>query len=257
MRLVFFGQVFVQSVLATLLVLGLLQVASAQVRSSASYQLQSDSINIGGGFSSSTSYRQESTIGEIATGYSTSTTYSLHAGYQQMQEVFLSLSAIGDVVMSPDLPGLTGGTSNGSTTFTVITDSPAGYQLTLVAANTPAMQRDGGGATIANYAQGTDPDFSFITGASDAHFGFTPEGADIVQAFLDDVGVCNSVSGSDTPLACWAGVSTTPTVIALGSGANHPDGATTSLRFRVGIGSGAGVESGVYTATTTVTAMPL
>jgi hypothetical protein len=249
-----FFQSLVHSILLTFLVVSLLNISSAQVRTSSSYQLQSDSVNVGGGLASSTSYTEENTVGEIATGPSDSSSYLLRAGYQQMQEVFLSLSSIGDVVMSPDLPGLSGGVSNGSTTITVITDSPAGYQLTIKAENAPAMQD--GVNSIADYNAGVDPGFSFITNSSDAHFGFSPESADLVQAFLDDGGVCNTGS-LDSSLACWKGLSTIATVMAEGSGSNHPAGATTTVNFRVGVGSGAGVMAGVYTATTTVTALPL
>ncbi len=250
------SQSILKSIVITSLLIFAIQIGSAQVRSSASYQLQDDSINFGGGFSSSTSYIQESTFGEIASGPSDSPVYSLRAGYQQMQEVFISLSSSGDVIMSPDLPGITGGTSNGSTTFTVITDGPSGYQLTIESENNPAMQRDGGGATISDYNAGLEPDFSFITASNDAHLGFSPKGVDIVQSFLDDGGNCN-VGSQQTTFACWSGLNISPITIAEGIGANHPDGATTTVYFRVGLGSSAGVEAGVYTATTTVTALPL
>jgi len=242
------------SFVLTVLLLSTLGISEAQVRSSSNYQMQSDSINIGGGLSSSTSYVQESTIGEVGTGLSNSTTYNLHAGYQQMQEIFLSLATTGDVVMTPNLPGLTGGTSNGSTTLTVLTDNPAGYSLTIEAENNPAMQS--GTETIADYSAGAEPDFSFSIGSADAHFGFSPEGVDISQPWRDFGGVCNTGSG-DSSLACWDGLSTTATVIAEGIGANHPAGATTTVNFRVGIGSAAAVVAGIYTATTTVTALPL
>lgn len=245
---------FFQSLIATVLSLAVLTVGFAQVRTSTNYQLQSDSINISGGLSTSTNYRQESTVGEVATGPSDSTSYALRAGYQQMQEVYLSLMATGDVTMSPDLPGVTGGTSNGSTTFTVLTDSPAGYQLTLQAENDPAMQSHA--YTIADYDAGADADFSFTTAPGEAHFGFTPEGVDVTQPFLDDGGTCG-VGSLDSSLACWEGASTTARVIAQGAGSNHPLGATTTVHFRVGLGSNAGVIAGVYTATTTVTALPL
>lgn len=250
----FFLQSFIYSIVATVVLISLLNISSAQVRTSSNYQLQSDSINVGGGFSSSTSYVQESTVGEIATGQSGSASYALRAGYQQMQEVFISLASTGDVIMSPGLPGLTGGTSNGSTTFTVITDSPSGYQLTIEAENSPAMRS--GVNSIADYNAGINPDFLLITTDTDAHLGFSPEGLDIVQAFLDDGGVC-STGTLDTSLSCWDGLSTVAKVMAEGIGSNHPNGATTTVNFRVGIGGNAGVIAGVYTATTTVTALPL
>ncbi|MBP6881543.1 MAG: hypothetical protein KBC35_02875 [Candidatus Pacebacteria bacterium] len=249
-----FLAVFIQAGVATILIMSIIGVGLAQVSTSTNYQIQSDSLNFGGGLSTSTNYRQESTAGEVATGPSDSATYALRAGYQQMQEVYLSLTVTGDVIMSPSLPGVTGGTANGSTTFTVLTDDPAGYQLTLESENSPAMQS--GIYSIADYNAGIDADFSFVTGGGEAYFGFTPEGVDIPQAFLDDGGTCG-VDTQDSSLACWVGASTTAQMIALGSGANHPDGATTTVHFRVGVGSNAGVIAGVYTATTTVTVLPL
>jgi hypothetical protein len=228
----------------------------AQVRTSSSYQMQSDSINIGGGLSSSTDYVQESTVGEIATGPSDSTAYALRAGYQQLQEVYVSLAISGDVVMDPDLPGVTGGTANGSTTVTVVTDNPAGYRLIFQAESDPAMSS--GPNTIANYDAGQEPDYDFITGAFDAHFGFSPEGSDIIDRYKHNGSNLCAVGGSIiTPQTCWEGASTTALVIAEGAGPRFPVGANTTLHFRVGIGGSAGVVPGVYTATTTVTALPL
>ena len=242
----------------TIVALLLLQTAGAQVMSSPSYQLQSDSVNTGGGFSSSTNYIQESTVGEIATGPSDSTTFSLRAGYQQMQEVFLSLSTPTDVVMTPELGGLTGGTSNGSTTVTVITDSPSGYQMTIEAENDPAMQLSGGGDSIADYSAVGVADYTFGIAATDEHFGFSPTGNDIDQDFRVGAGVCDSGAGdTENPDQCWDGLSTTARVIAESSGGNQPSGATTTVHFRVGIGGNAFVPAGVYIATTTLTAYPL
>lgn len=248
-----FIESFIAATICTSVLLFTVHLSTAQVRSSSNYELQSDSINIGGGLSSSTNYVQENTVGEVATGFSSSTSYSLYAGYQQMQSIYLSMSAPADVVMDPALPGLTGGTSNGSTTVTVTTDNPAGYSLTIVSENSPAMQN--GSESIADYNEGAEADFSFTVGATEALFGFSPSGVDIVQAFQDDTALCGTGS-TDSPLACWAGLDTTAIQIAQG-GPNQPDGATTTVNFRVGIGGNAGVISGVYTATTTLTALPL
>lgn len=245
-----------QAGVLTLIVLGMLTVGFAQVRTSPSYQLQSDSVNFGGGLSTSTSYSLESTAGEVATGDSDSATYSLRAGYQQMQEVFLSLTGGNDVIMTPPLGGITGGTANGSTSVSVLTDSPSGYELSIASENAPAMQKDLD--VIDDYVSGAAPnaDFNFNTGSTDAHFGFSPEGPDIVSYFRDNGSVCSTGGSSDTALACWDGLSTSETVIAQG-GANQPSGATTTIHFRVGIGGSAGVVAGTYVATTTITAIPL
>ena len=227
---------------------------SAQVRSSNNYQLQSDSLNFGGGLATSSNYSQESTFGEIATGQSDSSTYSLRAGYQQMQAVYLAMTTPANVVMS-NLIGIGGGTSNGSTTVVVTTDSPAGYELSIAAENSPAMQSPT--QTITDYAPAGDPDFVFTTDATEAHFGFSPSGPDVVDRFLDNgVDTCNTDS-NNTALACWDGLSTTPITIASAATANQPLGASTTIHFRVGLGSNVVQEAGTYVSTTTVTAIAL
>ncbi len=233
-----------------------LGIGLAQVMTSSNFQIQSDSVNVGGGFSTSTSYKLESTVGEVGTGNGGSTSYALRAGYQQMQEVYMSLTGAANVTMSPTIPGVSGGTANGSTTVTVTTDSLTGYTLTIVASTSPAMKY--GLNTIADYTPaGANPDFTFTTAAADAHFGFTPEGVDIALRYQDNgVATCGG-GGQDTALACWDGLSTTPVTIATGAAANHPDGATTTINFRVGVGGSVVQPPGVYVATTTVTALPL
>jgi hypothetical protein len=242
------------AVILTVVTVLSLRVLDAQVMSSPSYEIQSDSVNVGGGISTSTSYDLEDTIGEIATGQSDSSSFSLRAGYQQMQAVFLSMSTPDDVVMTPALGGLTGGTSNGSTTVTIITDSPAGYQLTIQAENNPSMQSNT--SSIADYVPSGTADFSFQVNAGQAFFGFSPSGVHIPDGYKDNTSVCG-VGSLDTALACWDGLSTTPTIVAASALRTSLAGATTTINFRVGIGSGGNVESGLYTATTTLTALPL
>lgn len=231
-------------------------VVNAQVMQSTSYRIESDSINFGGGFSSSTNYVLESTAGEIATGESNSTSYGMRAGYQQMVTSFLSMTTPNDITMNPPIPGIGGGTTNGSTTVTVTTDNGAGYQMTIEASQSPAMQK--GSDTIADYVPaGSDPDYSFITGSADAHLGYSPSGVDIAQRFMDDgPSVCNA-GNSDTALTCWDGLSTTPETIVSRTSANTPNGSTTTVNFRVEIGASAVVTNGVYVATTTLTAFTL
>ena len=239
----------------TILVFCTIGVSFAQVMQSTNYKIQSDSINAGGGFSFSTNFISQSTVGEVATGNASSSNYVLRAGYQQMNEVYISLSSVSTVTMTPSIGGVAGGTANGSTTVTVITDSAAGYSLTITASTTPAMKS--GSNTIANYAPvGAPPDFTFITGATQSRFGFTPEGVNVVQRFKDNGSVCNTGS-SNALSACWDGLSTSPQTIAQGSTSNHPLGATTTVRFRIGIGNTVVQPEGVYTATTTLTALAL
>ncbi len=251
-----FMRALVRAVLVLPVLIFSFGISGAQVMTSSNFKIQSDSVNVGGGFSTSTSYELESTVGEVGTGNGSSTAYKLRAGYQQMQEVYLALTGAADVALSPAIPGVSGGTANGATTVTVTTDSLTGYTLTIVASTSPAMKY--GAHTIADYSPaGANPDFTFTTAAADAHFGFTPEGVDIAPRYQDNgVATCGA-GGQDTSLSCWDGLSTTPVTIATASGANHPDGATTTIRFRVGVGGAVVQPAGVYIATTTVTALPL
>ena len=223
---------------------------------SSNYQIQSDSVNFGGGYSSSTNYQLESTGGEVATGDSDSASYSIRAGYLQMQESYIALSSDATLTLSPSIPGVSGGVATGSTTVTVITDSLGGYELTIESESSPAMQS--GANTISDYAPaGGVPDFAFTTDAADAHFGFSPEGADIVQRFLDNGLICNQSGGSDTADACWDGLSTSAATIAAGSGSNHPLGTDTVIEFQVGVGGSVIQPTGTYVATTTITAVSI
>ena len=75
--------------------------------------------------------------------------------------------------------------------------------------------------------------------------------------FRDDgVSTCGGAGVLDTVLSCWDGLSTTSKVIAEGN-ANQPNGATTTVHFRVGIGGSTPVLAGTYIATSTLTAVPL
>jgi len=233
-----------------------LHAVHAQVMTSSNYEIQSDSVNFGGGLSTSANYEIESTAGEVGTGALSSANYQLKAGYQQMQEVFLALTGALDVTMTPDIPGIGGGTANGSTTVTATSDSPSGYQLTIEASASPAM--NSGANTIADYVPGADPapDRVFTTGSADAHLAYSPFGVDVVQKFQTDGSTCN-VSGSASSTACWDGLSTTAETIAQATAPNQPDGATTTIYFTVGVGTSVVQPTGAYVATTTLTLLSL
>ena len=255
MRLRDIGIALFLSLIGTPVLLASLSFATAQVMQSATYRIQQDSINFAGGLSTSTNYTLESTVGEVGTGDRSSTNFNLRGGYQQLDTNFIAISSVASVSMTPAIPGITGGTANGSTTVTVTTDSPAGYELSIAASQSPALQK--GSDSIADYVPGgAPPDFSFTTGSTQAHFGYSPSGADIVARFKDNGSACD-VGSSDTALACWDGLDVSDEAIARGSGSNVPSGVPTVLYFRVGVGGSVGQASGSYVATTTVTAIPL
>ncbi len=243
------------AVFCTLVVFVSMLIVDAQVMQSSSYRIQSDSLNFGGGLSTSTSYRLESTAGEVATGDLSGTNFNLRAGYQQMVNNFISMTTPSSVIMTPSIPGVSGGTANGSTTVTVTTDSPAGYSLTIAGSQSPAMTK--GADSIADYVPVGAPDYTFVTGVSDSHFGYSPSGVDVVARFKDNgTDTCNTGS-NETTLACWDGLDTAVETILQRASANTPNGSTTTINFRVGIGGSVVQTEGTYIATTTLTALSL
>lgn len=230
------------------------QVIEAQVMTSPSYSIEQDSLNMGGGLSSSSNYVQESTLGETGTGDSGSANYVLHAGYQQMTPIYLSIS-VSPVNLSPTIPAVGGGSATGQTTVTVTTDDRAGYELFMKAGSSPALVS--GVNSFADYVPaGAAPDFTFTVGASASAFGFSPEGSDIAQAFKDNGAVCNAGS-SDTANKCWAGLSTSDTLIASRATGNHPNGSSIVLKFEAASGASNVQPVGSYVATSTITAIAL
>jgi hypothetical protein len=231
-------------------------IAGAQAMTGTNYNIETDSINIGGiDDSSSASYKLGETLGEVGTGDSGSLSYNLRAGYRQMTGSYISISQENDATL-PDVNGLTGGTSDGSLGWTVTTDNAAGYAMTIQAGTNPALKSVL--ASFADYTPAGDPDYTFSIPTTASEFGFSPEGVDIAQAYLDDgLGSCDVLGGNNNTNTCWDGFSTTPKTIAERAIGNHPSGTLTTVKLRAEVGSTAIKESGTYSVTLSVTAVTL
>jgi len=231
----------------------------AYIASSTNYRIQSDSINIGGTRQTSTNYISEDTIGEIATGDSTSTSYKLKAGYQQMQETYIAISVSPDeVVMSPNIGGITGGQSSGSTTATVTTDSASGYSLSVRSSASPALATSS--YSFADYmpAVAGTPDYNWSILSSTSSFGFTPYGSDTVTKYRHNFVAplaCNQFGGTADANTCWYGFSTSNEAIASSYSSNHPTGTQTTVELKAESGIQNVQEQGIYEATITSTAL--
>ncbi|MCX6713102.1 MAG: hypothetical protein NTY66_02765 [Candidatus Vogelbacteria bacterium] len=224
--------------------------------SSTHYILQSDSLNFGGGYSTSSDYSLQDTLGEIASGILTSSSSIMSGGYQAMPlNTYIAVASPADVALTPTISGVGGGISNGSSTWVVQTDNPAGYELSARASTSPAMKQ--GGSSFADYLPSyAEPDYAWNTPATESRFGYTPEGDDIPATFKDN-GISCGTGSLDTSASCWQGFSLTDRVVARGSSPNYPSWATTTVRFRAEIGSQKPQQSGTYTATIIVTAVTL
>ncbi|KKU79354.1 MAG: hypothetical protein UY04_C0011G0020 [Parcubacteria group bacterium GW2011_GWA2_47_7] len=249
-----FHRIFSVSFTALAVMILMAPIAFAYVASSSSYRVQSDSINVGGVISTSTSYTAEDTIGESGVGTSSSASYNIKAGYQQMQEVYIAVTAPGNISLAPNIPSNGGGISNGQSVWTVTTDNSAGYSVNIRASGTPALVS--GANSFTDYVpSGADPDLTFTTPVGTSRFGFSPEGADIVQKYLNNGAICNAGAINDIN-TCWAPLLTTSDTITQRNTPNHPSGTVTTVRFRAESESTNIQAAGSYTATATLTILP-
>lgn len=191
-----------------LFVVGFYTPLFAAVMQSSNYRIESDnSLVPTGGDQSSTNYIFKDTMGEVSTGLSDSTSYKLKAGYQAMQDVFLTVSAPSDASMTPSIPGITGGTANATILWNVIADGSAGFGMVIKASTDPAMKLDAG-YYFDDYspASAGTPDYSWTVSASTAEFGFTVEPAtpaDAVANFLDNGSNACNTGSTQTADKCW------------------------------------------------------
>lgn len=236
---------------------------SAYFSSSGNYRLQSDSLNMGGILSTSTNYYLEDTLGEVATGISTSTVYDMNAGYQQMQRSVISVSAASDINM-PEL-SLTQNTGVGSTTWTITTDSPAGYSAdvyTIIDAACP--DRDGQGAIDSLCDSATSESFADISISkhlwsvvNEYSFGWSAHGDD-VSGFGPD-NTCLNAVGVSVPSGglLWQGFNaSTLYQIASSTQRTGPNGTDTTLCLAIEQDTVL-APSGDYTANIVITAVSL
>jgi hypothetical protein len=219
------------------------------------YKILIDSINVGGQQGSSGAYGLFDTTGEIGSGDSASSSYGLSAGFIGAQQIYLAINMASDVTMSPAIAGVSGGSGTGSTSWTVTTDNPGGYSLSVRADTNPALRSVT--SSFADYTPaGSDPDYNWSVAANDSEYGFTPEGVDIIQRYKDNGSACNTGAGT-TADRCWDKFTTSDQEIARRTSGNHPNGTSTTVKMQAEVGNNHIQPNGTYTANITVTALPL
>jgi len=181
----------------------------------------------------------------------------LNAGYREMLPSYISMTDPADVIMSPDIGGVSGGTGDGSATWNVKTDSPAGYQVSVRAGTSPALKS--GSDSFADYTPMTTgtPDFTWNIASTDSEFGYTVEGDNAIGKFLDNGGGTCGVGSGNVADKCWFPFSGADSSIVNASSPNHPLGSDTTVKFKAQSGSGHLQPEGIYTATIVVTAVAL
>ncbi|TSC54205.1 MAG: hypothetical protein LiPW30_736 [Parcubacteria group bacterium LiPW_30] len=229
----------------------------AYVMQSGNYRIESDnSLTPTGGAQSSANYIFKDTMGELSTGLSDSASYKLKAGYQEMQEAFLTVSAPADASMTPSIPGITGGAANATILWNVIADGPAGFAMVINASTDIAMKLD------ASYyfddyspALAGTPDYSWGVDAGVAEFGFTVESAttaDTVANFKDNGSACNT-GALNTADKCWLDFNGATNINVINrSSRTGVDGENENIKFQAQ-SAAKFLKEGSYVATITTT----
>jgi hypothetical protein len=165
-----------------------------------------------------------------------------------------------DVIATGTINGITGGNATGTTQFVVQSNSAGGHYVTISFFDNPGQ--------YAMYGDNTQFEdiFDYNFGGAEPTYGFTPEpNASFAYTVTstspgdtDDSFDHNGVNACDTPGTdgdgtCWMTPSTSQFRIVDTSGP-APNGATSSIQFRVNVPSGASpaVGAGTYTATATL-----
>lgn len=177
---------------------------------------------------------------------------------QEITEEIAFTVAPQNVIMDTQLQGLTGGISNGSTTFAITTNNSLGYEVGITFASTTAMEHETSGAFIPNLGTTIVPDFNTAAVASSSAFAYSITGPEIVTLFTGTTAGCNTGSGTGDADACWrlTADATVSSLVVDSNAASNPAGDSYDLYFRVVVDQNPSpaLPEGFYTATTTLTA---
>ena len=231
--------------------------ALAYVMGSSNFRMQKDSINTGGTENStSTSYKIRDTVGEVGTGESQSTSYVMHAGYRQMEEVYIAITAPATIALTPTIGGLAGGAATGNGTWTVKTDAEAGYNLNVRATATPAMQSEDDSFADYTPAGAGTPDYDWGLAGANSEFGFSPYNtAGQINKYKNNDSNCNT-GANVTDEQCWYGLTTSNEQIVNRTSRTTTTGDDTKINFQAEVNTSGGFQTaGNYTATVEVTAV--
>lgn len=177
----------------------------------------------------------------------------------------LNLNCSSTAALSPSLAGQTGGTATGTFGCVVTTNDTSGYNLTLKK-DQKLMITDVANQRFDDYAtsSGTGPqDWNWVlVGNGNEKFGFSvvsnaSSATDVVQAHRDNGSSACGTSTSLTPWHCFRDIPTTPTTDSIinRSTPTATSGSLTVFGLYAQAGGSNNLTEGVYTCTTTVTAV--
>ena len=247
----FFKSIFI-STLSVFVFILFYNFSWASVMSSTHYAIQSDDATVGGGNgATSANYIYGDTMGEVTAGPATSTSFALRAGYQEMQQTYITITPPGDLNMRPDILGITGGTASAPASFSVKTDNEAGFNMSL-AASTPIAMMASGDATYYFDNYSSTPTYGWAVATGNAQFGFSVPAQDAITKFRDNgSNACNAAEGSTGN--CFAGFPATSSMTVVNYNLRTDSGGRSENIFFQAQSKQKVLESGTYKSSITVT----
>jgi hypothetical protein len=171
---------------------------------------------------------------------------------QVTAEISLTVASTA-ITMLPAIPGMTGGTGNGTTTVKIITNNNTGYTVTIQASGTKAMNGESQGGAFNDYPTATPQTWvdSSTGGASRFGFGITNTsvtGGNTASGYTS----CSVVNDCFSSLP----TSTTRNIVTNNAETTYV-GDTFDLKFRAQIPANPVplMQEDWYTATATITAL--
>ncbi|MDP3093695.1 MAG: hypothetical protein Q8N16_02930 [bacterium] len=240
------------AVMATLFVIA----SFVSAMKSENYIIQDDSVNVGGVDQKSTNYLSSDTIGEVGTGEMASSSYKLKAGYQELQEVYISLTvpasnlSLSDMSLSTVVPVTN---ASGGAAWNIKTDNPGGYTLTLKTDKTSTLCTAGDVECFTDYSEVTSgtPE-TWNVNESQYQFGFSAFGNDVSTATWGTGSSCTSPSANNLKYRGFT--STTVIQIASSNARTDPSSGTDTSFCVAAEQKNVYAPNGSYTADITGTA---
>lgn len=161
----------------------------------------------------------------------------------------LSMTDPADVLLSPDIGGMTGGASTGNTSFTVITSNTAGFSTTVQSSDQLSH------ITLTDYFKDyttAAPTFTW-SNPVDSGFGYNVVSTVAAPAFKNNgTSACGSGTSNDIT-HCWIGFSTATPYTILTTNTAQKTGVTATINLQAYLAPNQQFSDGSYTTTITVT----
>ena len=189
--------------------------------------------------------------------------YVLGAGFQQMNETYLAMSVINDVILEPGV-GILADNSVGQEELLIRTDSVAGYNIYVRSVSSPALQNTGSGPDFSDYTPvsvATPDNWSIDIGNREFGFSVFDNSGHVDDLVWGDADNCGNTSTGDPDFPggseqYYDALSTTDRLVAQSSTRTSAIGNEITFCFAAGRNN-ALVEEGFYQANIIVTAVAL